>query len=127
MKTKKVDSLLAEIVNSQGFINIDQSDVDSFRAIVDEVDAEKVSGRAAEVGNLLDDTISTIMARNDGKQIKGLLFVIRFSQGNSLTDNINCVQDVIEKLGEELECRWGISTMDNLQDDQIELIVVVGF
>ena len=32
MKTERVNSLLAEIVSSQGFINIDQNDVDSFKA-----------------------------------------------------------------------------------------------
>ena len=46
MKTERVNSLLAEIVSSQGFINIDQNDVDSFKANVGDIDAERFLGRS---------------------------------------------------------------------------------
>ena len=127
MKTERVNSLLAEIVSSQGFINIDQNDVDSFKANVGNIDAEKVSGNIEEIGVMLDNAISSIIERNDSKQVKGLLFVIRLTQDNCFMENINDIHEVIDKLGEELECKWGISTMDNLLDDQFELIVVIGF
>lgn len=127
MKTERVNSLLAEIVSSQGFINIDQNDVDSFKANVGDIDAEKVSGKIEEIGVMLDNAISSIIERNDSKQVKGLLFVIRLPQDNCFMENINEIHEVIDKLGEELECKWGISTMDNLLDDQFELIVVIGF
>lgn len=127
MKTERVNSLLAEIVSSQGFINIDQNDVDSFKANVGNIDAEKVSGNIEEIGVMLDNAISSIIERNDSKQVKGLLFVIRLPQDNCFMENINDIHEVIDKLGEELECKWGISTMDNLLDDQFELIVVIGF
>ena len=58
MKTERVNSLLAEIVSSQGFINIDQNDVDSFKANVGDIDAEKVSGNIEEIGVMLDNAIS---------------------------------------------------------------------
>ena len=118
---------MAEIVSSQGFINIDQNDVDSFKANVGDIDAEKVSGHIEEIGVMLDNAISSIIERNDSKQVKGLLFVIRLPQDNCFMENINEIHEVIDKLGEELECKWGISTMDNLLDDQFELIVVIGF
>ena len=127
MKTERVNSLLAEIVSSQGFINIDQNDVDSFKANVGDIDAEKVSGKIEEIGVMLDNAISSIIERNDSKQVKGLLFVIRLPQDNCFMEKINDINEVIDKLGEELECKWVISTMDNLQNDQFELIVVLGF
>lgn len=127
MRTEKANSLLAEIVSSKGFINIDQNDVDGFEANTSEIDAEKVSGKVEEIGVILDNAITSIMTRNDSKQIKGLLFVIRLPQDNCFMENINDIQDVIDKLEEDLECKWGISTMDNLQNDQFELIVVMGF
>ena len=127
MKTGRVNSLLAEIVSSQGFINIDQNDVDSFKAYVGDIDAEKVSGKIEEIGVMLDNAISSIIERNDSKQVKGLLFVIRLPQDNCFMEKINDINEVIDKLGEELECKWVISTMDNLQNDQFELIVVIGF
>ena len=77
MKTERVNSLLAEIVSSQGFINIDQNDVDSFKANVGDIDAEKVSGKIEEIGVMLDNAISSIIERNDSKQVKGLLFGLR--------------------------------------------------
>ena len=127
MKTERVNSLLAEIVSSQGFINIDQNDVDCFKSNVGDIDAEKVSGKIEEIGVMLDNAISSIIERNDSKQVKGLLFVIRLPQDNCFMENINDIHEVIDKLGEELECKWGISTMDNLHNDQFELIVVIGF
>ena len=127
MKTERVNSLLAEIVSSQGFINIDQNDVDSFKAYVGDIDAEKVSGKIEEIGVMLDNAISSIIERNDSKQVKGLLFVIRLPQDNCFMEKINDINEVIDKLGEELECKWVISTMDKLQKDQFELIVVLGF
>ena len=127
MKTERVNSLLAEIVSSQGFINIDQNDVDSFKSYVGDIDAEKVSGKIEEIGVMLDNAISSIIERNDSKQVKGLLFVIRLPQDNCFMEKINDINEVIDKLGEELECKWVISTMDNLQNDQFELIVVIGF
>lgn len=127
MKTEKVSGLLAEIVSSQGFINIDQNDVDSFKANVGDIDAEKVSGKIEEIGVIFDNAISSIIARNDSKQIKGLLFVIRLPREKDFVENIGDIYEVIDKLDGELECKWGISKMDNLQNDQFELIVVIGF
>ena len=67
MKTERVNSLLAEIVSSQGFINIDQNDVDSFKANVGDIDAEKVSGKIEEIGVMFDNVIFLIIERNDSK------------------------------------------------------------
>ena len=76
---------------------------------------------------MLDNAISSIIERNDSKQVKGLLLVIRLPQDTCFEVNINDIHEVIVKLGEELECKSGLSIMDNLQDDQFELIVVIGF
>ena len=127
MRTEKVNSLLAEIVSSQGFINIDQNDVDSFKANVSDIDAEKVSGKIEEIGVMLDNSISSIIYINNIKQIKLLLFVIRLPQDNCFMEKINDIHEVIDKLGEELECKWGLSTMEHIHGDHLELIVAIGF
>ena len=123
----KTNSLLKEILSSQGFINIDQNDIDRFRANVKNFDAEKVSGKDEEVGVILDNAISSIKKRNDGKQIKRLLFVIRLPQENNFMEHISNVRDVVGNFGDEFECIWGFSTIDSLQGNEIELIVVLGF
>lgn len=127
MRTEKVNSLLAEIVSSQRFINIDQNDIDIFTANVSDIDAEKVAGKVEEIGFILDHVITSIKMRNECKQIKGLIFVICLSQDNSFMGNINDIHDVIDKLGEKLEYKWRISIMDYLQSDQFELIIAIGF
>lgn len=127
MKTEKVNSLLTEMVSSQGFINIDQGDVDSFKTAVGEIDAEKVSGKMEDIGVIFDKAISSIRRRNDDKHVKGLLFVIRVSKGVDSMENISDIHDVIDNLGEEIMCKWGFSTMNDLMDGYFEIIAVVGF
>ena len=126
MATDKVNNLLSEIVNSQGFINIDQNDVDIFKTNVDEIDAERVFGKVEEIGVILDSTISSIIKRIGDKQIKKLLFVIRLPQENNFMEHISNVHDVIDKLDEKLECQWGLATIDSLQGNQLEIIVAIG-
>lgn len=123
----KNNQLLAEIVNSQGFINIDQNDVDRFKTDIEDIDAVKVSGRNEEVGVMLDNTISSIKKRNGDKLIKKVLFVIRLSHENNFMEYVGEVQDVMDRLDEDVECQWGVSTSEKLQYDQLELIVVIGF
>ena len=127
MKTENLNSLLANMVSIQGLINIDQKDVDSFIEEYGEIDAEKVSGKIEEIGAILDNTISSVRERNDNKPVNGLLLVIRLSKDNRLRENFNDIHEILDKLGDVIEYKCGISIMDNLQKDQFELIVVLGF
>ena len=127
MKTENLNSLLANMVSIQGLINIDQKDVDSFIEEYGEIDAELVLGNLDEIGAILDNTISSVRERNDNKPVNGLLLVIRLSKDNRLRENFNDIHEVLDKLGDVIEYKCGISIMDNLQKDQFELIVVLGF
>lgn len=127
MKTENLNSLLANIVSIQGLINIDQKDVDSFIEEYGEIDAELVLGNLDEIGAILDNTISSVRERNDNKPVNGLLLVIRLSKDNRLREYFNDIHEILDKLGDVIEYKCGISIMDNLQKDQFELIVVLGF
>ena len=127
MKTENLNSLLANMVSIQGLINIDQKDVDSFIEEYGEIDAELVLGNLDEIGAILDNTISSVRERNDNKPVNGLLLVIRLSKDNRLRENFNDIHEILDKLGDAIEYKCGISIMDNLQKDQFELIVVLGF
>lgn len=127
MITKDAENLLAEIPNSQGFINIDTDDVEAFKARAELIDAEKVSGRCEEIGVVLNDAISSIRQRNAQMHIARLLFVIRTSKQNDLMNHISDVHDVVGMLGEGICCQWGIATFDEMEVNQFELILAVGF
>lgn len=128
MRTEKTNDLLDEIVSSRGFINIDQGDIDRFKASVGEIDAGKFYGKNKEIGVILENAISSIKKRHEGKRVKRLLFVIRLSQEETIfMEHIGDVNEMIDKLGEEAECQWGLSTTENLRGGQMELIVVIGF
>ena len=127
MKTENLNSLLANMVSIKGLINIDQKDVDSFIEEYGEIDAELVLGNLDEIGAILDNTISSVRERNDNKPVNGLLLVIRLSKDNRLREYFNDIHEILDKLGDVIEYKCGISIMDNLQKDQFELIVVLGF
>lgn len=119
---------MAEIVQQTGFVNIDQKDIDAFRQSVDGVDAVKVHGKDEEICNLLENAITSLVENNGGKELKRLLFSIRFPEACPvLLDHMNGVHHIVEKLDEKVDCLWGISTVEGLREDQVELIVVIGF
>lgn len=127
MKQDEVNELLKEAIESEGFLNLDQNDIEKLKNDVDSVDAIKVSGKNEQVGDLLSEAISTLEETNREKIIRKLLFAIRFPAENEfLMENMSKVHEVLDMLDEDVECVWGISTNDKLKDDNLELIVSVG-
>lgn len=127
MIQEEVNKLLAEIIESKGFINIDSSDIHTFKEGIDFVDGIKVSGRGEDVGELISDSISTLIENNKGKIIRKLLFIIRFPVEKCfMIKNMSKVHEALDILGEDVECVWGISTSDNLTEGSVETILFVG-
>lgn len=127
MAADNVNDLLEEITSNQGLIRIDQDDVDDFKAEVDVIDAEKVSGTTGEIGELFDRAISSIVNRNDDKPIRRVIYFIQLPAENCFIDLLEDVSNVLNRMGEEVEYQWGLSTANNLQGDQMLLTVVIGF
>ncbi len=127
MNEKNVNTLLAEITQSRGFINIDQNDIDKFKKEVAYVDAIKVSGQYKQIGDLLSGAISNLSERNKENTILKLLFAIRLPTENNFTievfSNTHYILDTLDGI---CECIWGVSTNEKLQGDNLELIVAVG-
>lgn len=127
MKQDEVNELLKEAIESEGFLNLDQNDIEKLKNDVDSVDAIKVSGKNEQVGDLLSEAISTLEETNREKIIRKLLFAIRLPAENEfLMENMSKVHEVLDMLDEDVECVWGISINDKLKDDNLELIVSVG-
>ncbi len=125
MKQEDINTLLSDAVNTSGFVNLDQADIDNLKAGVDTLDAIKLAGKDEVIGTLLSVAISTLKDSNRDKTIKKMLFAIRLAKENTLmVDYMAKLRDVLETV--DFDFVWGISTNDNLECGSIELIVVVG-
>ena len=127
MKQEDINTLLSDMVNTSGFVNLDQTDIEDLKAGVDYLDAIKLAGKDEVIGNLLSVAISTLKGSNKDKSIKNLLFAIRLAkESNFVVEHMSKVRDVLETTSGDFDFAWGISTNENLECGNIELIVVVG-
>lgn len=127
MKQEDINTILSDVVNTSGFVNLDQTDIDNLKASVDTLDAIKLAGKDDAIGNLLSVAISTLKDSNKDKSIKKLLFAIRLAkESNFIVEYISKIRDVLETTSGDFDFVWGISTNENLECGSIELIVVVG-
>lgn len=127
MKQEDINTLLSDILNTSGFVNLDKTDIDNLKTGVDTLDAIKLSGKDEAIGNLLSVAISTLKDSNKDKTIKKLLFAIRLAkESNFMIEHISKVRDVLETASGDFDLVWGLSTNEDLECDNIELIVVVG-
>ena len=127
MKQEDINTLLSDVVNTSGFVNLDQTDIDNLKAGVDTLDAIKLAGKDDAIGNFLSVAISTLKDSNKDKSIKKMLFAIRLAkESNFMVEYMSKVREVLENMSGDFDFVWGISTNENLEYSSIELIVVVG-
>lgn len=128
METNFIKSKLFDVLQSSEFINIDQNDITRFFDGVSQIDMVISSGNSCDIRTLILDSINSIQDRNINKCISKILFIIRLPKGNNfLIENVEGVYEIIEFIDNEVEITWGISTWDYLQEQQVELIFIVGF
>lgn len=128
MKKENIEALLNEIINSNGFINLDASDINAFKAGVDSIDAIKVIGKYEQAGELLSGAITTLKQENKDNSVKKLLFSMKLSsKDNLMMEDMNKIREALDMLDEDVECVWGLSTGDDIEVGNIELIVAIGF
>lgn len=128
METNFIKSKLFDVLQSSEFINIDQNDINRFFDGVSQIDMVISSGNSCDIRTLILDSINSIQDRNINKCISKILFIIRLPKGNNfLIENVEGVYEIIEFIDNEVEITWGISTWDYLQEQQVELIFIVGF
>lgn len=128
MKKENIEALLSEIINSNGFINLDASDINAFKAGVESIDAIKVVGRYEQAGELLSGAITTLKQENKENSVKKLLFSMKLSSKDDfMMEDMNKIREALDMLDEDVECVWGLSTGDEISNGNIELIVAIGF
>lgn len=124
----EIKKYIEEIIETSGFINIDNHDVDNFLQNLEIVDAIKVHGQTNSVEELLADALKTLQEKNSPHKCIKILFSIKSSNIGEITmDDMNKISEVLSQCDEEINVVWGLSTNDKLNQGEIELIILCGF
>lgn len=124
----EIKKYIEEIIETSGFINIDNHDVDDFLQNLEIVDAIKVHGQSNSVEELLTDALKTLQEKNSPHKCIKILFSIKSSNIGEITmDDMNKISEVLSQCDEEISVVWGLSTNDKLNPGEIELIILCGF
>lgn len=124
----EIKKYIEEIIETSGFINIDNHDVDNFLQNLEIVDAIKVHGQTNSVEELLADALKTLQEKNSPHKCIKILFSIKSSNIGEITmDDMNKISEVLSQCDEEISVVWGLSTNDKLNQGEIELIILCGF
>jgi cell division GTPase FtsZ len=124
----EIKKYIEEIIETSGFINIDNHDVDDFLQNLEIVDAIKVHGQSNSVEELLTDALKTLQEKNSPHKCIKILFSIKSSNIGEITmDDMNKISEVLSQCDEEISVVWGLSTNDKLNQSEIELIILCGF
>lgn len=124
----EIKKYIEEIIETSGFINIDNHDVDNFLQNLEIVDAIKVHGQSNSVEELLADALKTLQEKNSPHKCIKILFSIKSSNIGEITmDDMNKISEVLSQCDEEISVVWGLSTNDKLNQSEIELIILCGF
>ena len=124
----EIKKYIEEIIETSGFINIDNHDVDIFLQNLEIVDAIKVHGQTNSVEELLADALKTLQEKNNPHKCIKILFSIKSSNIGEITmDDMNKISEVLSQCDEEISVVWGLSTNDKLNQGEIELIILCGF
>lgn len=124
----EIKKYIEEIIETSGFINIDNHDVDNFLQNLEIVDAIKVHGQSNSVEELLADALKTLQEKNSPHKCIKILFSIKsYNIGEITMDDMNKISEVLSQCDEEINVVWGLSTNDKLNQGEIELIILCGF
>lgn len=124
----EIKKYIEEIIETSGFINIDNHDVDIFLQNLEIIDAIKVHGQSNSVEELLADALKTLQEKNSPHKCIKILFSIKSSNIGEITmDDMNKISEVLSQCDEEISVVWGLSTNDKLNQGEIELIILCGF
>lgn len=115
-----------ELLNTQGFINIDQHDVDHFKRGLMKIEGVSVECDIAEIETTFMKTLSEVKAKNAEMQCVKILFVIKFSEQVVLTmDELAFINEAIDR--EDVEWIWGMSVDNEIPKDKLKIIALCGF
>ena len=122
-ETKKV--IVSEILENPGYINIDNSDIDSFKRELKKIDHRSFECSINEVELMFKSAFLSATDDNRVYELSRVLFVIKLSSEHSFTiENMTFVNEVIGDCIQDIDCLWGMSIDDRVPREKIKIVVL---
>ena len=123
-----LEAMIAEnIIANMGVINLDASDVRGLKECSDFIDGTTADGKLDQLGELASSAISKMKDAHPGSRLVSLLLKIRVADGTEfLMEHIAPIQEVFERLDENVNVKWGIE-INAPVPDEFRVCVVCGF
>ena len=127
MKSNLEALIKEEILVNKGIVSLDENDVQKVKDGSDFLDGATAEGKSESLGELADEAVSQIKDRHPNDQLAILMLKIRVAQGTEfLMEQLDAINDVFEKLGDDVSIMWGIE-MDAPITAEIRICVLGGF
>jgi cell division GTPase FtsZ len=127
MKSNLEALIKEEILVNKGIVSLDENDVQKVKDGSDFLDGATAEGKSENLGELTDEAVSQIKDRHPNDLLAILMLKIRVAQGTEfLMEQLDAINDVFEKLGDDVSIMWGIE-MDAPITNEIRICVLGGF
>lgn len=122
------EQIESELLNTQGFINIDQRDIEHLKRDVEKIESASLECPLAAIETAFVQVLLDMKKRNPEMQCMRILFVLKFSEQTVLKmDDMSFIDEVMNRGGEELECVWGMAVDNGIPQGLVKIMVLCGF
>lgn len=127
MNKELIDKLISEdILNSSGFINIDQADVENLRKKSAFIDGIKSMGHLSDLGIMIDDAVKKLESEHHRSSKCALLVIKIHATGELNVDDVMAISESFSDRQNDYDFVWGISTDSDISGT-ISIILLLGF
>ena len=117
-----------DLLNTQGFTNIDQSDIEHFKRDIEKIESASLECPLVEIETTFVQALLDMKKRNSEMQCVKILFLLKFSEQTVLKmDDMSFIDEVMNRGGEELECVWGMAVDNGIPQGLVKIMVLCGF
>lgn len=117
-----------DLLNTQGFTNIDQSDIEHFKRDIEKIENASLECPLVEIETTFVQALLDMKKRNSEMQCVKILFLLKFSEQTVLKmDDMSFIDEVVDRGGEDLDCVWGMAVDNGIPQGLVKIIVLCGF
>lgn len=116
-----------EILSSQGFVNIDKSDVDMLQSHSDFIDGHIAVSETKSIEKKLTDEINGLIDRHRESCPNGALLVFKVNNPSDLLmEDMGRISNALSNY-DSLDIVWGISSDNTIHSGSVKLIILIGY